>query len=274
MKDYFSYYNGSDVIPADTFRISPSQVSRFLDSTSQWYREMLLGEAPDFVGSTASELGNCIHAAAAMYFDTKQIDYTAIDSYVNSITNTEVDKSVIKAQIQPMTSALLSQFLTTTKATHSEWFIHADVLPSVVAAGSIDLYDQQRAIIYDYKSMGSLDTARVPSSFPRSYWFQQLVYAWILRKNGLPVDFCKLVYVSRDNTGRISEKTGKPLQDYPSTVSIVTHQITDEDMTIIENTLKLVSESVLAFKSTPEVRHLLAQDYRLKPKAKPILFKE
>ena len=130
----------------------------------------------------------------------------------------------------------------------------------------------RQATVYDYKTMGSLDSARVPTSFPRSYWFQQLCYAFILRKNGMPVDYCKLVYVSRDNTGRISEKTQKALQDYPSTVNVITHQITDEDMLIIENTLKLIAESVLAFKATPEIQHLLAQDYRLKPKPKPKLF--
>lgn len=272
MNKYFTYYNGSDVIPADTFRISPSQVSRFLDSTTQWYREMLMNETAAFTGSTASELGTCVHAAAAMYFDTKQIDYTAISNYVNSITNSEIDKSVIKAQIQPMTSALLSQFLTTTKATHSEWFIHTEIAPGIVAAGSIDLYDEARATIYDYKTMGSLDAARVPTSFPRAYWFQQLVYAYILRKNGHPVDYVKLVYVSRDNTGRVSEKTGKPLQDYPSTVNVITEPVTQEGMDIIEGLLKLIADSVLLWKANPDMRYLLAQDYRLKPKAKPQLF--
>lgn len=273
-KDYFSYYNGSDVIPADTFRISPSQLSRFLDSTSQWYREMLLGESPAFEGSTASELGTCIHAAAAMYFDTKRIDYNAINTYINSITNPEIDKSTIKEQIDPMTSALLSQFLKSTKATHSEWFVHTEILPSIVAAGSIDLYDEHRATIYDYKTMGSLDNARAPTSFPRAYWFQQMTYAYILRKNGFKVDYVKLVYISRNNTGRVSEKTGKPLQDYPSTVNVIPEPVTDESMAIIEGLLKLIADSVNLWNSQPELRYILAQDYRLKLPDKPKLFKD
>lgn len=274
MKDYFTYYNGSDVIPSNTFRISPSQVSRFLDSTSQWYREMLLNEAPEFTGSTASELGTCVHAAAAMYFDNKQVDYNAINAYINSITDTEIEKSVIKDQIDPMVSALLSQFLTSTKATHSEWFVHTEIIPGIVAAGSIDLYDKHRATIYDYKTMGSLDNARVPTSFPRSYWFQQMTYAYILRKNGYPVDYVKLVYISRNNTGRVSEKTGKPLTDYPSAVNVITEPVTDESMAIIEGLLKLIADSVTLWNAQPELRYILAQDYRLKEKPKPILFKE
>ncbi|MHB8098129.1 MAG: PD-(D/E)XK nuclease family protein [Sulfuricurvum sp.] len=273
MKDYFTYYDGSDVLPSGAFRISPSQVSRFLDSTSQWYREMLLGEA-GFTGSTASKLGTCVHAAAAMYFDNKQVDYSAISSHIASITDPEIDKSIINSQVRIMSDTLINNFLKTTPATHSEWFIHTEITPGVIAAGSLDLYDQKRATIYDYKSMGSLDVARVPTSFPRNYWFQQLTYAYILRKNGHPVDYCKLVYVSRNNTGRTSEKKGKPLKDYPSTVNIVTHQITDEDMQIIENTLKLIADSVTLWHSNPELHHILAQDYRLRLPDKPKLFKD
>lgn len=266
MKDYFTYYDGSDIIPSDSFRISPSQLSRFFDDTPNWYREMLLGETSTFQGSTASELGTCLHAAAAMYFDTYTYDKTAINQYITGLTTPDIDKPTIKNQYTYMADALINQFLAKNRGTHSEWFVHTEIQPGILAAGSIDLYDQNRATIYDYKSMGSLDSARVPTSFPRSYYFQQLCYAYILRKNGYPVDYCKLVYVSRNNTGRISEKTGKPLQDYPSTVNIVTHQITEDDMQIIENTLKLVAESVQAFRQYPELQHLFAQDYRLKRK--------
>jgi hypothetical protein len=235
---------------------------------------MLLDEAPAFLGSTASELGTCVHAAAAMYHDTGLVDYQAISDYVRAISNPEVEKSVINSQVNPMVSALQTDFLSKNKGTHSEWFVHTEVMPGIVAAGSIDLYDQKRATVYDYKTMGSLDSARVPTSFPRAYYFQQLCYSYILRKNGFPVEYCKLVYISRDNTGRVSEKTGKPLTDYPSTVNIVTHPVTQDDMDLIESCLKLVGESVLAFKSTPDIRHLLSQDYRLKCKPAPVLFKD
>lgn len=273
MKDYFTY-NVSSTIPDTAFRISPSQLSRFLDSTSQWYREMLLDEAPAFTGSTASYLGTCTHACAAMYFDNGFIDHTAISTYINSIKDPEVDKAVIRQQYPIMADVLIRDFLSKTKGTHSELFVSTEIAPNVYAAGSIDLYDEKRATVYDYKTMGSLDSARVPTTVPRSYYFQQLCYAYILRKNGHKVDYCKLIYVSRDNTGRISEKTGKPLTDYPSTVSVVTHQITDEDMQIIENTLKLIADSVILWNSNPELRYILMQDYRLKLPPPRTLFKD
>ena len=271
MTDYFSYTANDGSIPDDAFRISPSQLSKFLDSTTSWYREQLLGET-GFEGSTASELGNVIHASAHMYHETKTVDKKALLDYINSIKNPEVDKTTILNQMKPMAETLINDFVAVTPATHAEEFVSTQILPGVYAAGSIDRYNQNTGDIYDYKTMGSLDTARVPTKFPRAYYFQQLAYAYILRDNGRPANTCSLVYISRNNTNRISEKTGKLLKDYPSTLNIVKHIITDEDMEIIGNVLKLVAHSVKLWKENPEVRYALAQDYRLYVPPKPELF--
>lgn len=139
MSKYFTYNSGQ--LPAGHFRISPSQLSRFFDDTSNWYREMLLGEAPVFTHSTASELGTCVHAAAAMYFDNKSVDTQAIDAYIASIKNPDIDKAVISSQYPVMVNTLVNSFLSKTKGTHSEWFVHTEIQPGIVAAGSIDFYD-------------------------------------------------------------------------------------------------------------------------------------
>lgn len=271
MKDYFLYNVGTGICD-DKFRISASQLSRFFDQTNQWYREHLLGES-GFTGSTASELGNCIHAAAEMYFDTGHVDYPTIYQYVDSLTDPEIDKQEIRLQVEPMVTCLLSNF-DPRQATNAEMFLFEEILPGIGVGGSVDLYDEKRQIIYDYKTTGSLDRARIPTSFPRSYWFQQMTYAYILRKQGYPVEFIKLIYVTRNNTGRISEKTGKPLKSYPSECHILTEPVTQENLDLIGSVIQLVAESVDAWNKHPELRHLLAQDLRLKQKPKPHLFKD
>ena len=70
----------------------------------------------------------------------------------------------------------------------------------------------------------------------------------------------------------MSEKTGKPLKDYPSEVSVVTEEVTQDNLDLIGSCLQLVAESVQTWHDKPELRHLLAQDLRLKPKPKPITF--
>lgn len=273
MSDLFTYNNGSSVIPADTFRISPSQINKFFDSTNEWYRTMLLDEA-GFQGNTATHLGTCVHAAAETYITTGSIDHTAITAYINSITDPEVDKQVIIEQWPVMANRLVAYLSTFNPINPTcEQFVVAEVTDKVVVGGSIDLYsDNLGGIITDYKTMGSLDKARLPKKVPRNYWFQQMTYAWALRKLGKPVNYFQLIYVTRSNTGRFNDK-GKPLKDYPSEIHVLKEPVTEESLAIIEDILKLIAESVTLWKSNPEYQHLLAQDYRLRKEPPRKLFK-
>lgn len=275
MSDLFTYNDGSSVIPPDTFRISPSQISKFLDSTNEWYRTMLLDEE-GFTGNTATHLGTCVHAAAETFLTKGEISHKQITSYIASITDPEVDKQVIQDQY-PIMSEALTDYLSSTFVPNSpvcEQFVVAEVLPEVVVGGSIDLYSSNLGgTITDFKTMGSLDRARLPTKFPRSYWLQQMTYAWSLRKLGKPVNYVQLLYVTRSNTGRFNDK-GKALKDYPTQVHSIKEPVTEESLQIIEGLLKLIAESVTLWKSNPEYRHLLAQDYRLKQYPPRKLFKK
>ena len=95
-----------------------------------------------------------------------------------------------------------------------------------------------------------------------------------MKQQGLDITTLKLLYVTRTIDGGYSDKTGRKLKDYPSTYGELVHQITDTDWSLIEGCIKLIAESVQAVKSNPELLYLLAQDYRLKPPPKPILFKD
>ena len=266
MKDYFTYNPGN--LPEGSFKISPSQLSKFFDATAQWWREHYLDEAPAFEGSTASELGTCVHAAAAMYFDTKTVDKQAILNYIDSLPSS-IDKTEIKTQLKPMVDTLINSFCVRSPMTHSEEFVSHEVLPGIYVAGSIDGYNH--TTIFDYKTTSS---KTIPTSFPRTYYFQLMTYAYILKQQGLDITTLKLLYITRTIDGGYSDKTGKKLKDYPSTYGELVHQITDTDWSLIEGCIKLIAESVQAVKSNPELLYLLAQDYRLKPPPKPILFKD
>ena len=99
-----------------------------------------------------------------------------------------------------------------------------------------------------------------------------MTYAWVLKQQGIDIRYLKLVYITQNETGRVSEKTGKPLKDYPSQVSEVVEEVTEQNLELIGSCLSVIAESVQAFKDKPELRHLLAQDARLRPKPKPHLF--
>lgn len=266
MKDYFSYNDGAGIVPEGHFRISPSQLSRFLDSTSQWYREMLLGENAAFQGNTMSHLGNCVHAAAEMYATKGEVYYDQIERYINSIKDPEVDKSFIYSQYESMIDTLIYSYLDSnipldsSTPSNSELFLYKEIIPGIGVGGSIDSI--VGSTITDYKTTNALNA---PNKISRNYWFQQMAYAWLCRMNNIQIDTIRLCFITTSQTGRVSEKTGKPLKDYPSTVSLVEHFITDQDIEIIDNTLKLVAHSVDTWNKHPELRHIIAQDWRLRP---------
>jgi hypothetical protein len=270
-KDYFEYQDKVEGMPENAFRISASQLSRFFDETSKWYHEMLLGEE-GFAGSTASELGNVVHAAAAMYAETKDVDREALSRYILSLAGKQdVETDVIREQYTPMIEALINQYLSRNVPTHCEEFIWNEVLPGIVVGGSCDAYDATTGTIIDYKTTSSKTP---PKSFYRPYWFQLMTYAWVYKQMGRPVNKLKLVYVTRNETGRISEVTGKPMKDYPSSVYTLEHKVTSEDLDIINGCIQVIAHSVQAWNEQPELRHLLAQDWRLFEKPKPKLFKD
>lgn len=264
MTNYFAYNTNSDV-PTDAFRISPSQISRFFDDTTHWYREMLLDEE-GFTGNTATELGSCVHAALEMYVKEGTVHYDQINSYIDSLSS-DIDKSFIHYQYPGMVDILLNQYLITNKPSASELFLSTEITPGVYAAGTLDSIIGDT--IVDYKTTSSKSP---PNKISRSYWFQQLTYAYIARKHGYNINRIRLVFVTTNEMNRYSEKTGKRLKDYPSQLSIINYEITNTDMEIIENTLKLIADSVTLWNSNPELRYVLAQDYRFKPTPKPKLF--
>jgi len=263
-KNYFSYNSGKDVTK-DAFRIGASQVSRFFDNTSQWYREHLLGEE-GFTGNTATHLGTVVHAGIEMFVDTGDVNYQAIEDYVLSIQDPEVDQQHILSQYEAMIGVALP-YVERNMPDKVEEFVFHEILPGIGAGGSIDAL--RGNTIMDWKTTGA---KTLPTRFSRNYWFQQMTYAWVLKQKGHNIDFLKLVYISQNDTGRVSEKTGKPLKDYPSQLGVVTEEVTQEGLDLIESCLKLIAESVDTWNKHPELRHLLSQDMRLKPKAKPILF--
>lgn len=242
-----------------------------------------MGEAPTFNGSTASELGTCVHAAANMFVLEKGIHHDKIKGYVNTL-GTDIDKDYILEQYPQMVSTLIDQYLSRNTPHITEKFLWHEILPGVGVGGTLDsilfslhddnvyrMYSAPNNIIVDYKTT----SGSVPSGFSRSYYFQQMVYAYLCKKHGIRIDHLKLVYITTADVNRISEKTGKRLKDYPSTVTEILHTITDDDWNLIEGVINVIAHSVHMWQTQPDIRWALAQDWRLKGqfKAPPKLFK-
>lgn len=254
--EHFQYNSGD--VPDGDFKISPSQLSRFFDETSKWIREELIGEDKSFIGSTSSYLGTTVHGLASMYKTEGVVDYAVAEQFIDSIEVEGVDKDFIRRNYPVMFERLKSEFLEMASG-EAEPFLKEEIAPGIWLGGSIDLLNPEE--ITDYKTTNSLNA---PTDVKRSYYFQQMCYVWLARKKGYPVKRFRLVYITTNSVNRISETTGKPMKDYPTTVSHVVHEVTDDDIAFIENVIHLVADTVKAWELYPELRHVIAQDYRLK----------
>ena len=282
------YNNGVGVLQPGQFRISASGLADFFSNTRQWFGDNLLGEK-SFSGSQATLLGTCVHFILETYakhqsfpdhnrqelanYITKCTD----PSYANYIEGS--DRTRCEFQYKIMGQNAVNNYLQQNMPVCVEPFVATEILPNIFAGGSIDnltngqpltdnsiesLRNTGGMCIVDYKT-SSLTPSRLPDTIPFKYRLQLLEYAYVLKQEyNITTDRIRIVYVTTDDCGRISEKTVKPLIDYPSTVIVLSENILPEDMEYISGILHLIAESVHLWQTKPELRHILAHDYRLK----------
>lgn len=287
------YISGSSIIPENTFGISPSQIYKFFDKPHEWYYSEILGEK-QFLGNTSSYLGTIVHFIANEFSRTKTVrkyfiyqylyeqlvprnvqernmqhpfvfdeylDIEAMEDYLKDNTDPEfVDVEYIFNNYKPMGNALIQFLRVNGLPQESEVLIAQEVLKNYYACGSTDAIKFKRKVV-DYKSTSDLTAKK---NIPYNYKLQLLVYAWILKQKGYPIDSISIVWITHNQVNRISQETGKPMKDYPTTVTEVVEYIDQKDFDFIESILKLVSESVQASIDYPHLKHVIWKDYRLK----------
>lgn len=268
VKTRLDYNNGENVVPKGHIRVGASGIAKFITSTRQFWGELMLGEE-GFVGSTASVLGTCTHFYGEDSLLNGEVDQAEIEKYIEK--HPHLDQDFIREQHPIMGGALLDYIQSNLSGTLvPERFVFEEILPGIGVGGSIDLIAGDTII--DWKTTSALSA---PKTMSYQYRLQLLTYAWILRKQGHTINRIRIVYITTNVTGRVSETTGKPMKDYPTDVTVLNEQITDEDMDMIEGIINVICHSVKRWQEVPADRFLLAQDWRLKPNParKRILFK-
>jgi len=258
MSTKLDYVSGETILPEGAFKISPSMIEKFFSKPHEWFRSEVLGEET-FAGNTASTLGTIVHFCAEEYTKTRTVDISEIDRYISEINNPEVDIEYVKSQYQPMAQALINNLITTGTPQRSEELISAEIMDGYHVAGSADAVIGD--CLVDFKSTSRMTP---PTEIPTYYRYQLLAYAYMYNKMGVPINRIRIKWITNNQVGRISEKTGKPMKDYPATVADSTETITNEDMNFIESILKLIAETVACYKANPNLAYILFKDYRLK----------
>lgn len=279
MATRLDYNNGVGIIPEGTMRINASAIRSFFTYTAGWFEERLYG-VKQFTGSTASVLGTCVHFYAEDYFTEHpdsplhSVDLSEIARYIASQERElgsdpeqgGIDVGYIHSQYDIMGQALIEHMSTSVLNSiyKTEEFISQEVRPNIHVGGSVDcllkLYDGTFEVV-DYKTTSALT---LPSKISPDYKKQLHTYAMIYRDMGYDITSIKIVYVTTNTVGRISEKTGRALKDYPTQVVELREPFTDIEYESIKNEVELIAETVAVFIEQPNLRHILAQNYHLK----------
>ncbi len=297
----YNYVTPGQPLPDPTvFRCQASSIANFFSSTSAWYNEKLLGGKSSFDSSTGSVLGTVVHYLAEQrikHGGAKQADVATAMEYVQLNASDVVDPTIIEANYLPMYHAIKSHLLSNPVAL-AEPLVTSLLLPGICVGGSIDAIriisgdfidngsDQVKpdgtnftdiselsgmtVELVDWKTTSALNP---PTTMTKGYEWQLLVYAYVLKHEyNITVAHISDIFITRHNVGRVSETTGKPLKDYPSTIGVVSKPVTQESFDFIESIVKLVAHSVESFTLNPSLRYLLAQDMRLVDNTQPLPF--
>ena len=266
------YNDGSSVLPADAFRISPSSIDKFFSKKREWYGENLLGEAKKFTGSTSTVLGTCVHQVCEVVAECKinGEDYDsdklheAVETYIDSFNGKEdFDTNMINSLWKSMAEPLVKEFVLQHNTLTTEDFISHEIRPGIFAAGSMDAitssaptdtWEDAKAgtesgilCVRDWKTAGTK-----PSSFSWAYTLQAFTYAYILRKNGINIREVELCFAVR------------PTKTLPVRTFSFKKPFDDNSYEMIEGILNVIADSVQCFNDYGDLQYLLAGDFRLK----------
>ena len=247
-------------LPKDcVLAISPSGISKFFDYPRIWYEQVILGQEPEFKGSTATVTGTICHwIYEQLTKGNKEIvnrDYIneQLDKYLEVCPNPDVDANQVKVDYPLVSSAVVNGYLLDANSKagllRSEEPVVGKVMDGVYVAGTCDRIEGD--CIVDFKTVATKPNESV---IPFGYKIQLLSYAYAFRQKGYEINRIRLVYGV------------KPTQRIPARCIVVTESIDFMAEKLVNDTLKLIGESVLAVRENPNLAYLIFKSMDLKEK--------
>ncbi len=187
-----------------------------------------------------------------------------VEEFLATIDDPNVNKDTIRELWFNMGSMLVTETVLQEdiEIVGTEEFKYERLNDDVYVGGTYDSLIKDKAdysgtglCVVDYKTAASK-----PQGISRKYRWQAYAYAYMLTKAGKNITAIQLSYVVR------------PTKTLPVRYFEFKEPYTEENHAFIESLLSLIAESVSKFKSDPSLRHLLAQDMRLKEGPKRATF--
>ncbi len=245
-------------VPADCIHaISPSQIEKFFTYPKVWYEEMILGKEKSFIGSTASVTGTICHYIYEQITKGNQANLTReyinaqLDEYCAIMKNPDINPDQVKIDYPLVSNEVVNSYVLPhnqgTTVLKTEEMVVGKVMDGIYIAGTCDRIEND--CIVDYKTVA---TKPNENQIPFGYKIQLLSYAYAFRQKGYEINRIRIVYGV------------KPTKTIGARCFVVTEVIDYIDEKFINNTLRLIAESVLAVKEKPELAYLIFKSMDLK----------
>lgn len=255
---------------SDYITISPSAASKFNSNTFECIKNLVCKEIT-FKGNTSTLLGSCVHRVAEVYYQlngnekaTREHVMKEIPNYIHSLQvpdDIEIDKNFILEQFKPMAEMMLKYLKTYGIPDESEITLSMDLGDNILLKGTYDA--RQGSTLIDYKTTS---TKNPQPKIPEHYKLQMMLYVLLLKQKGIHISNLRIVWITTQEVNRISEKTGKPMKDYPSQFVIANEKVLDEDLIETEEFLKSMKNTLVLFSQNSALAQAFSAHFDLKEK--------
>lgn len=234
--------------------ISPSSISKFFDYPKVWYEEVIKGDKV-FLGSTATLTGTICHyiyeSVSKGLKPLREAIETDLRAYLSMVEIPDIDIDKILSDYPPVVNEVVNSYVLPHNSGYGkielEKPVHTEIYNGIYVAGTCDRIEGD--CIVDYKTVSTKPNDK---EIPFSYKIQLLAYAYILRKLGYEINRIRIVYGI------------KPTKTLGARCLVVTENITFQDEQMINDTLRLIADTMLFSRDNPQYNYLLFKSYALK----------
>jgi ATP-dependent helicase/DNAse subunit B len=246
----------------DDYLFSVTQMNEFINNPNHFFRKVILKEDIPFANN-ATALGTIIHYAISQAHNDSEIHDFEINEYLDSLSEFDIDYRWILNKFSQMKNIVVP-FAKNFSIDKPNEFEKAHLLKldeHIYLGGTLDCrYDNT---IIDYKTTNKL-TITKDDELPEKYINQLYTYAYMLHQEGIAVDKAAIMYMTIPEVGRISEKTGKPMKDYPCRCFVVEKYLQQEKMDEIIKKIELIKETIKLILNDRKLLPYFARDLELK----------
>lgn len=188
-------------VPTGCIKLSPSQLAKFFNYPSVWFRENILNEPSEFIGNESSLIGTSCHylyeqvANKAKIVSRNFINTHLLDYITNIVPDLQykVDYSTIISKYPDIFTVVYEEYLKHNIPTYAELSVCQPVkgYDNIYIAGTADAVLDETLI--DYKTVSTKPTDTAP--IPFEYKTQLMAYVYALKHQyNIEINRIRIVY--------------------------------------------------------------------------------